>query len=101
MPAYDRVSIVHVAAAGHRHRRYRLAGFLARRLPRPAALAIAGASAGAAMAVLYPDFFLGPWPHLDPAVKRLVTARSASCSPLLPDSWFHIGLFLGQNSRPR
>jgi hypothetical protein len=93
--AYDRVSIVHVALLGIGTAAIALTGFLARRLPRPVALGLGGASAGAAMALLYPDFFLGPWPHLDPAVRDL-HRQIGELRPLLPDSWFHLGLFLGE-----
>ena len=94
-PAYDRVSIVHALVLGIGVAAILLAGILARRLPRLAALGIVGASAIVMTAAIYPDFFLGPWPNLDPAV-RAWHREIGELQPLLPDSWYHIGAFLGQ-----
>ena len=93
--AYDRVSIVHVAVLGIGTGAIALAGLLAHRLSRAVALGIVGIGAGVVIALLYPDFFLGPWPHIDPVV-RAWHSEIGELRPLLPDSWFHLGLFLGE-----
>jgi hypothetical protein len=94
-PAYDHVSIVHAAVLGIGVVAIAIAGLLLRRLPRLAALGIAGLFAAGAIAVTYPDFFLGPWPDLEPAV-RAWHREIGELQPLLPDSWFHVGALLGQ-----
>ncbi len=94
-PAYDRVSIVHAAVLMIGVAAIFLAGLLARRLPRLAALGIAGVLAAGALATIYPDFFLGPWGHLDPAVKAW-HREIGELQPILPDSWSHAAGFLGQ-----
>jgi len=94
-PAYDRVSIVHAAVLATGLVAIGLAGLLARRLARPTALMIAGACAALAIAALYPDFFLGPWPHLDPAVKAW-HRQIGELQPLVPDNSTHLGAFLAE-----
>ena len=93
-PAYDRVSIVHAVVLGVGALAIALVMLLARAMPRLAALGLAGAMAAAAIGALYPDFFLGPWPHLDPAIKAW-HREIIELQPLLPDSIFHAGQFLG------
>jgi len=92
-PAYDRVSIVHASVLAIGALAIMLAMLLARVMPRAAALAIAGAAAAFTAGMLYPDFFAGPWPHLDPAV-RTWHRQIGELQPLLPDNFFHIGQFL-------
>lgn len=92
-PAYDRVSIVHASVLGIGAAAIMLAMLLARVMPRATALAIAGAAAAAAAGLLYPDFFAGPWPHLDPAVRSW-HRQIGELQPLLPDNLFHLGQFL-------
>ena len=64
-------------------------------MPRPAASGIAAILAIGAVAVMYPGFFLGPWPNLDPAVKGW-HREIGELQPLLPNSWGNAGRFLGQ-----
>jgi len=91
--AYDRVSIVHAAVLGVGVLAIALAMLLARLMPRPAALGLAAAVAAATIGAFYPDFFLGPWPHLDPAIKAW-HREIGELQPLVPDSLYHVGQFL-------
>jgi hypothetical protein len=92
-PAYDRVSIVHVTVLGIGVIAIMVAMLLVRIMPRAAALVVAGAFAVSIVGLLYPDFFAGPWPHLDPAVKAW-HRQIGELQPLLPGDLFHIGQFL-------
>jgi hypothetical protein len=92
-PAYDRVSIVHASVLAIGIIAIVAAMLLARFMPRAAALAIAGVAAAAIVTMLYPDFFLGPWPHLDPAVKAW-HRQIGELQPLVPGDLFHTGQFL-------
>jgi hypothetical protein len=94
-PAYDRVSIVHAVVLGTGIVAIALAGFLARHMPRPAALGFGAVFAALVVAMLYPEFFLGPWPHLDPIVSAW-HREIGELQPLVPDSWGHLASFLGQ-----
>lgn len=94
-PAYDHVSIVHAAVLSIGAAAIIAAGVLARRMPRSIALGIAAILAIGAVAAVYPDFFLGPWPNLDPAVKGW-HREIGELQPLLPNSWDNAGRFLGQ-----
>jgi hypothetical protein len=93
-PAYDRVSIVHAAVLAVGVAAILSAMGLSRAMPRALALVLAGAAAASAIAMLYPQFFLGPWPHLDPAVKAW-HRQIGELKPLLPDNLVHLGQFLG------
>lgn len=88
-PAYDRVSIVHAVVLGAGLAAILLAGFLARHMSRLSALGLGGVFAMAAVAALYPDFFRGPWPHLDPVIVAW-HREIGELQPLLPDSWPHL-----------
>lgn len=94
-PAYDRVSIVHVVVLGAGVIAIMLAGLLVRRMSRLAALACGGLFALAAVAAIYPDFFRGPWPDLDPAIIAW-HREIGELQPLVPDSWPRLTAFLGQ-----
>ncbi|HWF65473.1 MAG TPA: hypothetical protein VN685_12740, partial [Rhizomicrobium sp.] len=83
-PAYDRVSVVHAVVLAVGLAAILLAEVLAYHFARWTALGIAGACAVLAIGALYPDFFLGPWPHLDPAVKAW-HRQIGELQPLLPD----------------
>lgn len=92
---YDRVSGVHLLVLGTGIAGILLAQLLATRLLRPLALGLAVLAACAAILVLCPDFFLGPWPHIDPVLAAW-HREIGELQPLIPDSWFHLGLFLGE-----
>jgi hypothetical protein len=92
-PAYDRVSIVQATVLGIGTIAIMVVMLLARIMPRTAAIAVAGVVAAFIVAMLYPDFFAGPWPHLDPAV-RAWHRQIGELQPLLPSDLFHIGQFL-------
>lgn len=103
-PAYARVSVVHLVALGSgclclavlaltdaRHR-FTLAW-------RGAAGALATAVSAFATASVFPDFFLGPWPHLDPAV--LAFHRSvAELTPILGTNLNHLEMFFAHFTAP-
>jgi hypothetical protein len=96
--AYDRVSIVHALALGLGclciAALTRFEAGSTRRV-RVAALAAAGTAAAGLTALVFPDFFLGPWPHLDPQVKAW-HAQINELQPLLPTDGEHAIRFLGQ-----
>ncbi len=92
-PANDRVSIMHAAVLTIGLIGIGAAAVLARWMPRITALVLAGVAAALMVGVAYPDFFLGPWPHLDPAVKAW-HREIGELQPLLPDNIFHLGQFL-------
>jgi hypothetical protein len=92
-PAYDRVSIVHATVLGMGTIAIMVAMLLARVMSRAVALAVVGAIAASIVAIFYPDFFAGPWPHLDPAVKAW-HRQIGELQPLFPGDLFHIGQFL-------
>jgi hypothetical protein len=105
VPAYDRVSLVHVTAlccgllafgflafANGR-------GWIARAATRWTVTATSFSCAGLITALIFPDFFLGPWPHLDPAV--VAWHRSINeLQPLLPTDPRHLATFLAQFTAP-
>lgn len=92
-PAYDRVSIVHAAVLAVGVLAILLAMLFQRTMPRLAALCSAALMAATVIGVLYPDFFLGPWPHLDPAV-RAWHREIGELQPLVPGNLYHAGQFL-------
>jgi hypothetical protein len=94
-PAYDRVSVVHAVVLAVGLAAILLAEVLACRFARWIALGIAGACAVLAIGALYPGFFLGPWPHLDPAVKAW-HRQIGELQPLLPDNPAHASAFLAE-----
>lgn len=104
-PAYDHISIVHLLVLGSGfacfalltgwNGRHRL-DFLSSRLTASFALVVI---AGVATASIYPDFFLGPWPHLSPAVLRWHKTVS-ELQPILPTDTYHAAMFLTQLSAP-
>jgi hypothetical protein len=105
VPAYDRVSLVHIAALGSGLLAFGLLAFADRRgwLDRSArrwsVTAFSFACAAALTAAIFPEFFLGPWPHLDPAV--VVWHRTISeLQPLLPIDPHHAAAFLAQFTAP-
>jgi hypothetical protein len=102
-PAYDRVSIVHVVAlvsgtlalAALASVEKRLVG----RLRKAMALAVAGLFAAGVIGATYPDFFLGPWPHLDPVLVAW-HQQIGELQPLLPHDGFGLAAFLAQMTAP-
>jgi multisubunit Na+/H+ antiporter MnhF subunit len=104
-PRYDRVSVVHVVAlagglAGigavmFAEARGLLAG-IGRKL---IALGLALAFAAGVTAAAYPDFFLGPWPHLDPVVAAW-HSEIGELQPLAQWSWYGLAAFLTQMTAP-
>ena len=100
-PAYDRISIVHLALAGVVAvawmmlavigRRERTAGSAAWRV---ALLAAIGLCAIAVMATLYPLFFLGPMAGVDPRVDAILSNTILEMQPLVPDTPGRLALFL-------
>ena len=104
-PAYERLSIAHLMALGSG-----LAGFVVLWLAdrryafnvirtRAGAAALAGIGAALATAAAFPDFFLGPWPHLDPVIlawhKQII-----ELAPLLPTTPDVAANFLAQMTDP-
>lgn len=103
-PAYDRVSIVHVTALGAGTAAFALlaAAMRGRDLATAArlgAFAAAGGLAAIAVALVYPAFFLGPWPHLD-AATRAWHAQISELQPLLPRDLPHTAQFFEQMTAP-
>jgi hypothetical protein len=105
IPAYDRLSVVHIvvlssgalaiAAVALADLRGVLAG-TARQL---AALAGALVFATGVTLACYPDFFLGPWPHLDPVM--IAWHREISeLRPLIPHDVPSLARFLAQLTAP-
>jgi hypothetical protein len=99
LPAYDRVSIVHLLVLAGGLLGIGAMAACARRLPRGPALLIGGGVAAGIVALVYPDFFLGPWPHLEPSVRRF-HAATLELQPLLPTSLSQLGLFVTQLTGP-
>lgn len=103
-PSYDRVSVVHLIALGSGFVCFGVLAFMEERgalVPgrRPAAAGLAAAAAAAITATVFPDFFLGPWQHLDPAV--IAWHREISeLQPLLPTDLKHLEMFLAQFTAP-
>jgi hypothetical protein len=58
-------------------------------------MAMGGIVAAGLVAILYPRFFLGPWPDIDPAV-RAWHREISELQPLLPDSIGNLVAFLVQ-----
>jgi hypothetical protein len=105
VPAYDRVSLVHVVALGSGLLAFGILALADRRgwldgsARRWSVAAFLFACAAALTASVFPNFFLGPWPHLDPAV--VVWHRSISeLQPLLPTDLRHAAAFLAQFTAP-
>lgn len=104
-PAYDRVSVVHLVALGSGFLAFGVLawvdsrGWLERKPLRIAAAVVAGVAAAALTGAFYPDFFLGPWPHLDPAVVAF-HRQIAELQPLAPLSWHRLAMFLAQMTAP-
>jgi hypothetical protein len=103
--AYDRVSIAHVVAlvsgtvalAGVALAERR--GLIANLRQKLAAVAVALGVAGGVMGLSFPDFFLGPWPHLDPVI--VAWHRDISeLQPLFPVTWFGLAGLLAQLTAP-
>jgi len=94
-PTYDRVSVVHACVLCAGIAALILAGFLARRMPRFAAMGCGSIAAASMVAAFYPAFFLGPWPHLDPVVSAW-HREIGELQPLMPDSWLRLESCLGQ-----
>jgi len=103
-PAYDRLSIVHVAALGAGAAAFALLAVAMRHRPltpaaRLAAFAVASGLAAIPVALLFPAFFLGPWPHLDAATRAWHGAIS-ELQPLLPTDLTHMAHFFEQMTAP-
>jgi hypothetical protein len=104
-PAYDRVSIAHFVALASvmlglstivfADARGLLAG-TGRKLT---ALGLAFVFATGVMAAAYPDFFLGPWPHLDPVIVAW-HAQIGELQPLAKGGWFGLAAFFAQMTAP-
>jgi hypothetical protein len=104
-PRYDRASVVHVLALASgvagvvavavADARGRLSG-TGRKL---IALGLALLFAGGVMAAVYPDFFLGPWPHLDPVIVAW-HSEIGELQPLAHASWHGLADFLTQMTAP-
>lgn len=105
VPAYDRVSVAHGLAlacgtAGIAAIAFAVArGLLAGPGRKFAALAGALIFAAGVMAVTYPDFFLGPWPHLDPVIVAW-HEQIGELQPLAKVSWSGLAAFLAQMTAP-
>lgn len=103
-PFYDRVSIVHIVAFASGMVCFGILAAMQRRIgtkkwARLCACAVAAGISAAITAWLFPDFFLGPWPHLDPAVVSWHRAIS-ELQPLLPSDMPHAAQFLAQFTGP-
>jgi hypothetical protein len=100
-PAYDRVSVVQLWAliamllGLGALERIESHGLLQTKPLRFAAAAAASVGAAVLTGVLFPDFFLGPWPHLDPVVAAW-HKQITELQPLAPLTWHGAGAFLGQ-----
>lgn len=100
-PAYDRVSVAHVialASGALAIATMALAearGRIATTPQKLVALGLAVLFAGGVMAMTYPDFFLGPWPHLDPVIVAW-HRQIGELQPLAFGSWFGLAAFLAQ-----
>lgn len=97
-PAYDRVSMVHVLVIGAGIVSVAALGLLEPRLTgknRIAAMAFTTVAAASFIAFVFPDFFLGPWPHIDPEIKAWHTTIS-ELQPLLPTDLRHGAQFLAE-----
>jgi hypothetical protein len=102
-PAYDRVSISHVVALASGA--VAMAGiigaerYLTSRWRKGTALAAAALFSAGTIAATFPDFFLGPWPHLDPVIVAW-HKQIGELQPLLPTSGFALAAFLAQMTAP-
>ncbi len=99
--AYDRVSVVHLAALGSGFlcfaalaaaERY---GILKSRAAQIGGTALAVLVAAAVTAAVFPDFFLGPWAHESP-VEATFHSTISELQPLFPGDLLHAGMFLAQ-----
>ena len=99
--AYDRVSVVHLAALGSGFvviaalavaESY---GVLKSRAAQFGGTAFAFLVAAGVTAAVYPEFFLGPWAH-ETAVEAVWHKSIAELQPLLPYDLRHAGMFLAQ-----
>jgi hypothetical protein len=104
-PAYDRVSVVHFLALGSGFLAFAALAAAERRYPferppmRLAAAFLAAGLAAAATAAMFPDFYLGPWPHLSPVVSKWHKTIS-ELQPLLPTDLRRAAMFLAQLAGP-
>ncbi len=105
-PGYDRVSIVHLTALGSGFLCFTALaaadgrGWLGRgTLLRLGSLVAAAGLSAVITAVFFPDFFLGPWPHLDPIVAAW-HRTIVELQPLLPTDLHRAAQFLAQLTAP-
>jgi hypothetical protein len=103
-PFYDRVSIVHIVALASGMVCFGILVLADRligtgKLSRLCACAAAACVSAAVTAWFFPDFFLGPWPHLDPAVVAWHRTIS-ELQPLFPSDASHAAQFLAQFTGP-
>lgn len=100
-PVYDRVSVVHLVALGSGCVAIAVLWLLEwrgmRNERKPQALAIA--CAVAVTASIFPAFFLGPWPHLDPVIVTW-HRQIAELQPLAPTSPDRLAGFFAQMTAP-
>lgn len=104
-PSYERVSVVHLVALSCALAAIAaLAVLEARGKLRnnkekwAAAFGLVGLAA-AVTAMVFPDFFLGPWPHLDPVIVAW-HKEIGELQPLLPTKPDHIAGFFAQMTAP-
>ena len=100
-PAYDRISIVHLTLTGVAAVAWMMLAAIGRRAPyagsaagRVALLAAIGLCAIAAMATVFPLFFLGPMAGVDPRVAAIIGNAMLEMQPLYPDTPGRLALFL-------
>ena len=100
-PAYDRISIVHLTLTGVAAVAWMMLAAIGRRAPyagsaagRVALLAAIGLCAIAAMATVFPLFFLGPMAGVDPRVAAIIGNAILEMQPLYPDTPGRLALFL-------
>lgn len=100
-PAYARVSIVHVVVLTSAAFAVAMLSWADRRMPlsnpkrQIGAIVATAALAALPTSILFPDFFLGPWPHLDPVIAAW-HKQIAELQPLAPTNFEELGGFLTQ-----